>query len=546
MSDAEHSFAYEFGEWLVEPDLNRIRREEGQAIQLEPRTMEVLRYLLEHPNEVVSTDELLDTVWAGRVVEENAVHRNISRIRRHLGDSSRDPRYIETITKRGCRTIAPVKKFDAAPADSDLQAALEAVTPPYAAYDGEEPFTFVCYSHQDRELVYEELRRLRGAGINVWYDEGISPGAEWTQEVANAVTNCTHLLFFVSPDSVASRHCLGEVHTAQEYEKSLVIVHLEPIELPPRLELTIGLIQALPMYSMEPMEYRRKLNQSLTAIPGRGDRATGPTRSPTARGARDLPYAPSRFRKRAIAAAAAGALVVSISVLVLRPKTIPIPFLSDPVPENSIIIPPFRDLTTKHDAAQLSGTIQADVRVAMPAVGFQVVGSIFDGAEVTETLNAAYVLTGSVTRGYGSVRVTVELFSTDNDYQIYASVYDMPGEDVDVVQSAIAREIAIDLLEAVGEEQPWMLANIPTETPATGALQGALNQQPTLPQFSGFDEAPADASSAQQFQSFDAIESDDSFEDVDGGFEDMDGGFEDVDGGFEDFGTFDEEGGGDE
>ena len=68
MSDAENSFAYEFGEWLVEPELNRICRE-GQEIQLEPRTSEVLRYLLEHPGEIVSIDELLDTVWAGRIVE---------------------------------------------------------------------------------------------------------------------------------------------------------------------------------------------------------------------------------------------------------------------------------------------------------------------------------------------------------------------------------------------------------------------------------------------------------------------------------------------
>lgn len=47
---------------------------------------------------------------------------------------------------------------------------------PFIAYSGDEPFLFVSYSHADSQAVYDELRWLNGQGVNIWYDEGISPG----------------------------------------------------------------------------------------------------------------------------------------------------------------------------------------------------------------------------------------------------------------------------------------------------------------------------------------------------------------------------------
>jgi len=80
LSTNARTYTYEFDGWVVEPHLNRIRRDDEET-QLQPKTMEVLRYLLEHPGETVSYDELLDNVWVGRIVEPNAIHRNINRIK---------------------------------------------------------------------------------------------------------------------------------------------------------------------------------------------------------------------------------------------------------------------------------------------------------------------------------------------------------------------------------------------------------------------------------------------------------------------------------
>ena len=54
---------------------------------------------------------------------------------------------------------------------------------PFAAYQGTEPYVFVCYAHDDSAIVYPELVWLRNQGVNVWYDEGISPGTEFPDEL---------------------------------------------------------------------------------------------------------------------------------------------------------------------------------------------------------------------------------------------------------------------------------------------------------------------------------------------------------------------------
>ena len=95
------------GEWRVDPALNELRRGE-EAVRLEPKAIEVLRYLAERPGEVVGREALLAAVWPGVVVGDDAITQAIIKLRRALGDDAHAPRYIETISKRGYRLIAAV------------------------------------------------------------------------------------------------------------------------------------------------------------------------------------------------------------------------------------------------------------------------------------------------------------------------------------------------------------------------------------------------------------------------------------------------------
>ena len=61
------------------------------------------------------------------------------------------------------------------------------VPPPFDAYSGEGPYTFVSYAHADKVMVFEAMRKLNEKGANIWYDEGIKPAGEWVEEIAHAI-----------------------------------------------------------------------------------------------------------------------------------------------------------------------------------------------------------------------------------------------------------------------------------------------------------------------------------------------------------------------
>lgn len=121
---------FSLGEWHVQPLLNRISSAR-QDIVLEPQAMELLCLLAERAGQVVATDEIVRIVWAGRPISDNPVYKTINKLRRALGDPSRRPSYIATVTKRGYRLIAPVILED--PGSIGPQAAEPAVVEPSAA-----------------------------------------------------------------------------------------------------------------------------------------------------------------------------------------------------------------------------------------------------------------------------------------------------------------------------------------------------------------------------------------------------------------------------
>ena len=77
-------------------------------MHLEPKLVGVLLYLVHRAGQTVSKDEILAAVWPDTVVEEVALARSISELRRLLHDDARNPRYVETIPKLGYRWIANV------------------------------------------------------------------------------------------------------------------------------------------------------------------------------------------------------------------------------------------------------------------------------------------------------------------------------------------------------------------------------------------------------------------------------------------------------
>jgi serine/threonine-protein kinase len=124
MADLERSSLGDFklGDWLVQPSLNRISRGE-EKITLELKVMHVLACLAEHTGDLVTRQELVDTVWATEFISDNTVTHAVTELRNALGDDAKNPTYIETIHRSGYRLILPVERVSGEGGENAVQAA---------------------------------------------------------------------------------------------------------------------------------------------------------------------------------------------------------------------------------------------------------------------------------------------------------------------------------------------------------------------------------------------------------------------------------------
>ena len=98
---------FQVGEWLIEPDLNRVSNA-GKITPVEPKVIEVLVCLAHHPGEVLSKEQIVKAVWPDTYVGEGTLSYSISELRRAFCDDAKNPRIIETIPRKGYRLIASV------------------------------------------------------------------------------------------------------------------------------------------------------------------------------------------------------------------------------------------------------------------------------------------------------------------------------------------------------------------------------------------------------------------------------------------------------
>ena len=86
-------------------------RKHGIRLKLQDQPFQVLRALVERPGELVTREEIRRRIWAdGTFVDfDQSLNRAVNKVREALGDTAENPRYIETMARRGYRFIAPVE-----------------------------------------------------------------------------------------------------------------------------------------------------------------------------------------------------------------------------------------------------------------------------------------------------------------------------------------------------------------------------------------------------------------------------------------------------
>jgi len=117
---------FRVGDFEVYP--KRLALVRGDAtVRLEPKVMQVLQYLAERADDVVTRDDFFDHVWKGRIVTDEVLNRDIAILRSQLGDDAREPTYVLTIPRVGYRLIAQVRPLRE---PVEPHAAVEAVPDP--------------------------------------------------------------------------------------------------------------------------------------------------------------------------------------------------------------------------------------------------------------------------------------------------------------------------------------------------------------------------------------------------------------------------------
>src|SRR5947207_4893371 len=100
---------FEFGEFFLDTE-ERALIKNGEKIPLTPKAYELLLELIKNSGQIISKESLMDSVWAGTIVEEGNLPFTIRLLRRALSDDARQPRFIEGLPRRGYRFVAEVNE----------------------------------------------------------------------------------------------------------------------------------------------------------------------------------------------------------------------------------------------------------------------------------------------------------------------------------------------------------------------------------------------------------------------------------------------------
>jgi DNA-binding winged helix-turn-helix (wHTH) protein len=100
---------------------------DGTPVALEPKAFDLLVFLLANAGQLVTKQRILDEVWGGAAVSDNALTRVIAQLRKAIGDDAREAKYLETVPTRGYRWIAPVRTLRSESVQSPFRVRSECV-----------------------------------------------------------------------------------------------------------------------------------------------------------------------------------------------------------------------------------------------------------------------------------------------------------------------------------------------------------------------------------------------------------------------------------
>jgi TolB-like protein len=104
-----------FSDYTLDVDRRELRRG-SEPVPVEPQVFDLLILLIQNRDRVVSKDDLIASIWGGRIVSESALTSRVNAARKAVGDSGEHQRLIRTISRKGIRFVAEVSESADSPA----------------------------------------------------------------------------------------------------------------------------------------------------------------------------------------------------------------------------------------------------------------------------------------------------------------------------------------------------------------------------------------------------------------------------------------------
>ena len=327
---------------------------------------------------------------------------------------------------------------------------------------------FVSYASQDAPIANAITEALEKNGITCWIaPRDVSPGEFYADAIVRALNESRVLLLVLTDSAVTSPHVLREVERTSAKRHAIVSLRLTTSPLPPALEYFLsashwldvslsGIDTAMPKL-IEAV--KRLIAPASGAAPKRaGDTANSPVnlfpRPPDSKSA--LGLSRPLLAVMTLIAVVATYLVVekpwlSKRVAVARTAAPEIPAAAALIPEKSVAVLPFVDMSEKHDQEYFSDGLSEelidmltkvpDLRVPARTSSFYFKGKQTTIKDIAAALGVAHVLEGSVRKSGKILRVTVQLIRVDNGYHLWSETFDRKLDDIFKIQDEIARAV---------------------------------------------------------------------------------------------------------
>lgn len=115
-------------------------------------------------------------------------------------------------------------------------------------YEGNEPYIFFSYCHEDARYDYPIIEQMASDGYRIWYDDGLHPGDDWPERIAEMLDGCAVCMAALSQKFSESHNCKNELTFAINNQKALLVIKLEDFPMSIGMRLQLANIQYIEKY----------------------------------------------------------------------------------------------------------------------------------------------------------------------------------------------------------------------------------------------------------------------------------------------------------